>query len=348
VQSSKNSPNPRALALFWRLAAAQLVLSLFALLLLPGLAVESGNRAFVHFIKFQPNPNKRVLNFPNDYSLGEIAVSKDPFSNPDKSLNLAAKGSVAISPSSYVSFMPKRHFYQHPNLLDKLPPDAFDRIEITFVSMDDSEDALCADAVKAIAHFHGLTELILDRSDVTDDALASIKDMTKLQILNAFATSLSGKCFKEFANLKNLRYMDFQGSGILDKNIKYLANMPNLKYLNFAHCNISDAGIAGIASNKDLEFLDIGENPKITDASIETIKGLPHLRNLIIFQTSITFDGVMKLKGLPLAQIIMPSRALTPSQLATLSKTFPGVAIGPFKDAKKVDSFTKEMYAPLH
>ena len=123
--------------------------------MLPAWASGSG-RALCNFIDDRANPSQRVLNFPNDFSLGLLTIAQDPLRQALR--QIPAKGTVIVPRGSFVTFVPTARFYENPTILQDFPADAFDRIEVTFLSMDDREDMLCDNAVRAIANFTELSQ----------------------------------------------------------------------------------------------------------------------------------------------------------------------------------------------
>jgi len=292
---------------------------------------------------------RRVIPFPQAFSLGEIFIADLPTQDQDKMLRGAARGNIVVPAGKFVMFSPGRRFFEDPKRINNLPANAVDCLEITASSMDDSEDGLCDRGLSYIGHFKTVRKLILDRSDATDKGASFASELPDLQVIHAFATMVEGKCMQKFAGLKKLRCLFFHSSPIKDEYLKYCGAIPNLQYLSISGSGISDAGIKNLSSCVQLADLDIGNNVKITDQSVAYLINMKHLRNLRLGNTSITISGILKLKGLPLTQLELPSANHTLDQLKAVKKTFPAAYlcfVG--KRHADINSETKTIFAPLH
>lgn len=300
-------------------------------------------------LEIRPNPSKRVLVFPRDYNVGEILISPDAYSTPEKSLTGPAQGTVVVPAGKFVTFIPGRRFFQNPKVINNLPVDGIDCVEINFFSMADSEDGLCDKAVLLLSHLKGLQKLDLDKSETSDNALACVKDMPNLQMISGFETVFEGKFFKQLANLQQLHIVRMPCSNITEESIAYISCLPHLRSLNLAHSNITDQGVKNLAACKELIYLNLEDNPKITDKSIKSLLGLKSLRNLIVGNTAMTNPGVLQLKDLPLAELTIPRFVHTDKQMEAIHKALPGVLLSlPRGGDHSVDPETKTIYAPLH
>jgi hypothetical protein len=289
-----------------------------------------------------------VLSFPRDYSLGEILIlakSPDP---KHQGIREPARGTVVVPAGQMAKFIPGPRFYQNPSIINTIPADGLDSIEFAAASLDDSEDGMCDRALSTVRHLSGLIELNLDRSDATDAGAMHAADLPNLQKITGFAAALEGKCFKQFAALKQLRCIHLPRNCLKDENLQYLASVPNLEYLSIGHCNLSDAGVKYLANCSKLKMLNIGDNPKITDQSIKYLVTMKSLRSLVLHDTSISARGILQLKTLSLLRLELPSKNFTRAQYNDIDKAFPGVRISAPSRQKSVDSDTDAIFAPLH
>jgi hypothetical protein len=292
---------------------------------------------------------QRVLNFPKDYSLGEVLIRTNPPDGQNPGVRGAARGTIVVPPGKLVHFIPSARFYKNPSIINTLPESGVDIIEFAALSLDDSEDGLCDRALAYVGHLKGLIELNLDRSDATDAGAAHAADLPNLQKISGLAAALQGKCFKQLAGLKQLRCVHLPRNCLRDENMQYLASVPDLTCLSIGHCNLSDAGVKGLANCTKVKVLNIGDNPKITDQSIKYLVCMKNLRDLSLSGTSITASGVLQLKSLPLTRLELPSNNCTLAQLDDIARAFPGAHVGtPGSRSKPVDSDTDTLFAPLH
>lgn len=292
---------------------------------------------------------QRVLSFPQDYSLGEIIIQSYPPSSAGRELRGAARGKIIVPAGKFVKFIPAKRFYSNPSIVNTIAEDGIDSIELSASSMDDREDGLCDRALSYVGHLKGLIELNLDRSDATDAGAVHAAELPNLQKVTGLAAALEGKCFKQFAVLKQLRCVHLPRNCLKDENLKYLASVPNLQYLSIGHCNLSDAGVKDLANCTKLTVLNIGDNPKITDQSIKYLVCMKNLRDLTLHGTSITPAGILQLKTLPLARLELPSKYYGQSQLGGIAKALPNThVVAPSSGSKRVDSDTRAIFAPMH
>jgi hypothetical protein len=91
--------------------------------------------------------------------------------------------------------------------------------------------------------------------------------------------------------------------------------LPALKRL-YLHelASVGDAGLAHLAAAKDLEVLDIWSVPKMTDATVAVIAGLPNLKELSIRETGCTEKAVEALAAMPkLESLTFKNGAVAPA-----------------------------------
>jgi hypothetical protein len=295
-----------------------------------------------------PPRKERIINFPKDYSLGQIAISTVLGTDVDAGMKGAARGKVVVPAKQYSWFIPAHHFYLNPSSINVLDPDSIDKISLTAASLDDSEDGLCDRSIRYVSHLKGLIGLDLDRSDATDAGAKDVDKLPNLQRFSAFFAMLDGSCFKYFSNLKKLRDIEVQGNNIKDENLKYLAAIPNLECLDLSQNCISDIGIKGLANSPQLKLLNVSSNPKITDASVDTLLTLKKLNNLIIAGTSLTISGITRLKALSIASITLPNAYYSEYEMKKLHQAFPKSIISFPRRGAKVTPEMNNLYGPLH
>ena len=65
-----------------------------------------------------------------------------------------------------------------------------------------------------------------------------------------------------------------------------------LTFLALTSCDLTDADVAVFTLFPILESLDLGNNPGITDASLDVLATIPTLQLLAIYSTSVTEAGI--------------------------------------------------------
>ena len=100
---------------------------------------------------------------------------------------------------------------------------------------------------------------------------------------------------KQCKNDKNMKIIDPEFD---DQDLQQLNTLP-LKMLDLTGTNISDRGLKSISEIKTIQCLLIGDNERITDAGMNTLRFLPNLRVLSVKGTRITDTGVGALINIP-------------------------------------------------
>jgi hypothetical protein len=85
-------------------------------------------------------------------------------------------------------------------------------------------------------------------------------------------------------------------AGLTDASAPSLAKLQDLARLRLDNNKFTDEGIATLAPLQKLEYLNIYGNPGVTDASIAMLAQLPALREVYLWGTSVSPDGVQKLR----------------------------------------------------
>lgn len=291
----------------------------------------------------------RVLHFPEKFSLGEISIATGPYQPDEQRLKGAAKGTIKVPAHRYVSFVPAHHFYQDPGTIKNLPADGIDNIWLSASSFADSEDGMSDRAMASVSRLKGLIMLNLDKSDISDKGAVYAGDLPNIQQISAFATLIEGKFLSRLAGHKQLQTLMLNWSPVKDSSLVYLGALPALQYLSLGNTAISDEGMPSIAQCHNLIALDLGGNRKITNKNLRCLLNLKKLRSLIISNTTATFDGVMVLKGLPLAYLGLPGSNYSPEQMKALHRAFPLAEIMTTSNTpRKVNPDQALIFAPLH
>src|SRR5438046_1293127 len=109
-------------------------------------------------------------------------------------------------------------------------------------------------------------------TNISDPAIAPLKDMTSLTDLNLAGTKITDGGLATIEGLTYLTRLHLELTSITDAGLAHLKNLPNLNYLN----------LYGTA---------------VTDAGLEHLKGLRNLKHLYVWQTKVTEAGVKELRA---------------------------------------------------
>lgn len=139
--------------------------------------------------------------------------------------------------------------------------------------------------------------------EVTDEGLAHLRALKKLEILSLAYSSVSDEGLKQLAELKGLTTIDLTSTRVGDAGLKHLAGLKKLSIVIINPVTpgdgpqVTDAGLKHLGELKKLTRLHVGSS-KITDKGMEHLAGATSLRELYLFHGSITDAGLKHLAGL--------------------------------------------------
>jgi hypothetical protein len=88
-----------------------------------------------------------------------------------------------------------------------------------------------------------LVHLNLRGKDVTDDMLASLKDLTALTRLHLEKTKITDKGLGQLKGLANLEYLNLYGTEVTDAGLAQLVGLKKLKSLYLWQTKVTDKGV---------------------------------------------------------------------------------------------------------
>ncbi len=286
----------------------------------------------------------RVLEFPNDTSYGKIIMlgkGWDLFDKRNKGKLLAdARGSVKAPKGEPLMFVASFAFVQHPEVLDKLPADAF---ECMIVESLPAEDKI----VRPISRMTGLRRLDLKEGEFSDKAFAQVRSLVNLETLYVRECFVTGESVTQIGTLKKLKLLSLS---ILNLNWPLLAQsgpaFPNLNYLYIQKTNLTDDGLKWVLKMPHLHKLDVDDNG-ITDAALPYIKQLKELKEISLKRTKFSTRGLMELKALTqLQDIYFSKKQLSPADIKQLAAVLKHTQL--HMPPSEVNSETINLWAPLH
>ena len=93
--------------------------------------------------------------------------------------------------------------------------------------------------------------------------------------------------------------LNLQDAGLDDTLLERIGMFTELTRLRLSRNDVSDRTVAAIASSMpNLERLNLYANPDVTDASVDVLAGMSSLRRLDIWRTSISEEGMARLRDL--------------------------------------------------
>lgn len=272
--------------------------------------------------------SEKTLEFPSSYSVGWILdVIKDPGleTNIHGLRYMRARGTVKVPRAKHLKFEPEGPFFEHPECLLKLPPDAFDYINLRFTSMADNEENVSDKAIPYVVHLKGLKAVSLDNSDTTDAAAAKLAALPNLEGLSCSASLITGKCFEQLRRCKSIRFLRVGCGQVDEQSLKYLSQFPKLQRLTISRAGLTKAGLEQVCKCGGLLNLTISQNSEIDDSCLPMLMRLKNLTDLDISGTKISTANLEKFAHLKTLNLCPPRPFATYSakERAQLKKLFP-------------------------
>lgn len=140
-----------------------------------------------------------------------------------------------------------------------------------------------------------LRTLVFDRSAIGDKHIAQIAAM-KLTHLNLSGTEITDEGVSMLSEMSSLTHLNLGSTGITDDSLRVLSSLPNLESLQIRGTNVSDRGIPELQAAQRIRYLGLSWNRQLTDASIGALKSLVSLRELGLMGTGVTKAGCAELR----------------------------------------------------
>lgn len=142
-----------------------------------------------------------------------------------------------------------------------------------------------------------LESLLMQDFNITDQSgpyLAKMGKLSQLEVFRCQGFGTEGVLALKGMGLTRLTLRDLPN--IDDRAMEVFDDLPKLRRL-YLHelSSVGDAGLKHLAALKSLEVLDIWTVPQMTDATVDVIATLPHLKDLTIRTTGVTDNSIDKL-----------------------------------------------------
>ena len=311
----------------------------------------------------------RKIAFATDYPTGTLSIVQNLNGHYQEIGKFKARGPMSLNvPSNcHVQLELNPHCIEESDKLKSMPTDGIDSLRISYLSMDEGT-LVVNKALAALPVFKKPLNLQCFRTDVTDAGVLGFKSLSVLTRLSLFMCYVNGSFLKETKQLQNLQNLSLSHDAIKMEYLKYLPELKKLTDVNLLGTNLTDAALKDVCKIKGLRALTISENPRLTASGLESLsqcpnlellnigyvkscsddlipllRKLPHLKNLDLSNTNITFAGLEKLQGLKLYYLMLPTE-LKMSEMERLKKLFPGIILG---HGKPVSDDIKVQFAPL-
>lgn len=142
-----------------------------------------------------------------------------------------------------------------------------------------------------------LRTLRLHRTGISDAGLQHIKSLSRLTTLTIGDTRVTNAGLKSLAGLSQLEFLGLHGSQVNDAGTVHLKAFPHLKSLFLSKLPVSDDSLKHVKTLKELELLWLADS-RITDAGLQELGSMVKLKSLSLSGTAMTDDGLKHLQGL--------------------------------------------------
>lgn len=261
-------------------------------------------------------PPATELKFPQT-AVGEIRIRNRPPEGdiePDHLIEtVPARGVLRIPANRVAVYSPSYEVVTSPKRLAELPIDKVFGINLADYPANKR-------TVRALSKCKNLAILILDHSDVDDEALEAVCHLPNLMRLRIEAASITAKGIGHLSCLTKLIDLSVSKNTVGNEGFAQVARIKSLRRLQATKCKIGDSGVKSLSSLPNLEHLNLADNGFITDASAPYLGRMKKLVKLNIESTGLTYLGMRHLKELPqLRKLIIHSNTLTASQKEQLA-----------------------------
>jgi len=155
-----------------------------------------------------------------------------------------------------------------------------------------------------LTELKNVTSLLLNDTNITDDSLKIVNQVTTLRNLDLRGCKISNAGLANITGLKNLATLKLTGKGSLctvdDDGMDSLAKLTSLRSLALDSLWISGDGLQKLSPLTKLEELYIGGDDNLMDdSSMEVIvANFPKLKKLRISKSTVTGEGIATLSKL--------------------------------------------------
>ncbi len=282
------------------------VISVMCVSLLPAKAEKDREK---QVIGISSKSKEILLPFPNKRGYGTISkvTKEDELETAAKRTPLGeAKGTIKLPAGTIVFYEPGPRFFQNPQVLQKFAPDSIKYIKMQFTAMDDGEEKMSDRATVYLRLLTGLRAINFDKSDTSDNGIASLAGMPNLRAVSATETMVNGACLKSLSTCQSLVMVRFGAIQVDNDSLRYLKDFKTLKRLVLSRCSVNSQGVQYISACPSITQLDISNNPKISDKELLKLKTLKKLEYVNLRGTTATIAGIKTFIRGCNAKLVMP------------------------------------------
>jgi hypothetical protein len=254
--------------------------------------------------------NPRVVHFPKDRSLGQLATQD--VTAPCPTLETIghyyvkygeylgpAQGDVVAPPGKRLLLSIRSDAWQDLSPLSAIGPDDLYYLEIQGSPFGPKPDDRC---MRYLGGLTGLKALEIFDGDISRKGLQFIGELKSLNYLGLPSQKISDNDMSLLAGFDSLEILSL-GVPVTDEGLQHLASLKSLKQLSVWVKNVRGPGLAYLAKLPRLEYLCLGasfeDKCKFNESGLAYLKDIPSLKKLYIFwQLPITDVGMAYIANL--------------------------------------------------
>lgn len=166
------------------------------------------------------------------------------------------------------------------------------------INIDASGSRITNEGLASIAKLKGLQSLKIAEAQITDEGLKQLKFDQLHTIDINFCKKITNKGIKYLiANNPNLAKLRFGATGATKEVFKELVVLKRLQEVDVFGLKLEDEDLVPLTKIDSMIDIDIRDNPKLTDKSLDILANAQHLEQVVAAGcTLITPEGIDKLK----------------------------------------------------
>jgi len=286
----------------------------------------------------------RVLEFPDDVSVGRLVIVPEQYNFEDKHLKgkflAECRGKVIVPPAAKLLLVSNDLITERYKFFDKFPVDAIDALILSRAIFSD-------DGMAHVGRLTGLRYLDAEGTEITDKGVAKLAGLVNLRFLNLSRTLMHGETLCKLGGLHKLVYLNLGCNELSKKAFVDLGkiDMPSLLQLDLSRSQIVDDDIPAAVKSKTIITLVLTDNRGITDRCLPMLKPITGLRGINARSTSITVKGLSGLVGQHVCKVALAADKKNTFEEMTIRRILPGLTVG---FDKRSSSMPKNIFEPLH
>jgi hypothetical protein len=141
----------------------------------------------------------------------------------------------------------------------------------------------------------GIAKLSLGHTDVTDEGLSRLGDVSRLEWLDLSHCAVTDKGIESLSKAASLRQLSLERTGVTDLVLETIRHLRGLEELDLSYTSVSDAGAAQLAALTKLKVLWL-TGTQITDTGLERLVRLTSLEFLDVEETDVSAAALRRLQ----------------------------------------------------